>query len=540
MSTMIRKMWTHITLLLFISIFTFQGTYASNFIFQQDTTKADTNEIKKADNDLPMEPGRVIEFNTTEGTWMSLDISPDGKHIVFDLMGDIYRIPAEGGKAEQLTDGMAFDTHPRYSPDGSYVLFTSDASGEEDLFYVNVDDTSEIIQVTKGGNTRYTNAEWMPDGEYIVASKGGLTPKLWLFHKKGGSGTALIGEPENLKITDPAVTPDGRFIYYSQRNGAWNYNAQLPQYQVGVYDREDGSSRRVTSRYGSAFTPVVSPDGKWLVYGSRYEDQTGLVLRDINTGDENWLAYPVQRDEQESIATMGVLPGMTFTPDNKNLLTSYNGKIYSIDITSGEETEIPFEVDVHLEMGPEVFFKYPISDDKEMLATQIRDAEPSPNGKQLAFTVLDKLYIQDLPDGEPKRITSSSLIEAQPTWSPDGKWIVYATYDAEKGGALYKVEPNARRIRPQKITSDPGLYSEPAWSTTTNRIVALKGDNRSYEQAYGPFAFGSTEDIVWISADGGSSNLIAKSSGRDNPHFVKNNDRIYMNRGNGTLLSIRW
>lgn len=537
---LIQRMCRHIPLFVFLGLFTFKGTMASTYTAQQDTTEADTSKIKKADNGLPMEPGRVVEFNTEQGTWMSLDVSPDGNHIVFDLMGDIYQISAEGGKAQQLTDGMAFDTHPRYSPDGQHVLYTSDASGSEELYYVNVEDTSDITQVSKGGNTLYPSADWTPDGDYIVAAKGGRIPKLWLYHKEGGGGTALISEPENIKTIDPAVSADGRYIYFSQRRGAWNYNAQLPQYQLGVYDLEDGSQRTVTSRYGSAFAPVLSPDGNWLVYGSRYEDKTGLVLRDLNTGDENWLAYPVQRDEQESIAPMGVMPGMSFTPDSKNLLTSYNGKIYSINIENGEETEIPFEADVHLEMGPEVFFKYPVSDDKEMMATQIRDAVPSPNGEQLAFTVLDKLYIQDLPEGEPKRITNSDLIEAQPAWSPDGNWIVYATYDAEEGGALYKVNPNARRVRPEKITSDPGIYSQPAWSYQSNRIVALKGDNRAYQHAYGPFAFGATENLVWVSADGGESNFIDKSERRDNPHFTKNNDRIHLNRGNGTLLSIRW
>lgn len=527
-------------LLLFLGLFGVQNAEATIFSVAQDTAATDTIKIKKAKNELPMQPGRVVEFTTNEATWMSLDVSPNGQHIVFDLMGDIYRIPMAGGKAEQLTDGMAFDTHPRYSPDGKYVLFTSDASGEEDLYYVSVDDTSEIKQITKGGNTLYTNAVWTPDGEYVVASKGGLTPKLWLIHKKGGSGTALIGEPQNLKIIDPAITPDGRYIYFSQRTGAWNYNAQLPQYQIGVYDRENGSIDRVTSRYGSAFTPTISPDGKKMVYGSRYEDKTGLVLRDMENGDERWLAYPIQRDDQESIATMGVLPGMAFTPDSKNLLTTYNGKIFKINIETGAEVEIPFEADLHLEMGPEVLFKYPISDEKEIVATQIRDAVPSPNGNQLAFTVLNDLYVQDLPNGEPKRLTNSSTIEAQPAWSPNGEWIVYATYDSEEGGALYKVNPNARRVLPEKLTREPGVYSEPAWAYSTNRIIALRGDNRSYEQSYGPNAFGATEELVWISSDGGENNFISKSNGRSNPHFVKSDDRIYLNSGNGTLLSMRW
>lgn len=509
------------------------------------TMQADTADTAAADSitqksDLPMKPGRVIEFNTSEGTWMSLDISPDGEHIVFDMMGDLYMIPISGGKARQLTDGMAFDAHPRFSPDGRHILYTSDNSGSGNLYYLNVEDTSDVTALTKGGNTDYYSADWTPDGEYVVASKGGLTPKLWLFHKDGGSGTALIDQPQNIKLSDPAVGPEGRYIYYSRRFGAWNYNAQLPQYQVGKYDLEDGSREVITSRYGSAFTPVLSDDGKWLVYGSRYEDQTGLVLRDLNNGDEKWLAYPVQRDEQESIATMGVLPAMAFTPDSKFLLASYGGKIHKIDVMSGDSEEIPFEVDAHIEMGPEVLFKYPISDDKEVIATQIRDASPSPDGTKLVFTVLNKLYIQDLPDGEPKRLTNSELIEAQPAWSPDGKWIVYATYDAAEGGALYKLNPDARRIRPEKITNDEGIYSQPAWSFNSNRIVALKGDNRSYDNSFGPGAFRSTEDIVWVSPDGKSSGFVDKSNGRDNPHFVKGNDRIYMDRGNGTLVSLRW
>lgn len=536
MTTTKRSLWGMIAVMLFLSLSYSQYAHAFSFEIQQDTTASDTSKIAKSDNDLPMEPGRIIEFTTDEGTWMSLDISPDGNHIVFDLMGDIFQIPAGGGQAEQLTDGMAFDTHPRYSPDGKYVLFTSDASGAEDLFTVNVEDTSQVEQITRGGNTRYTNADWTPDGEYIVASRGGLTPKLWLFHKEGGSGTALVGEPGNLKIIDPTISPDGNRIYYSQRNGAWDYNAQLPQYQVGMYDRETGMRETVTSRYGSAFTPTISNDGKWLVYGSRYEDKTGLVLRDLGTGDESWLAYPIQRDDQESIATMGVLPGMTFTPDNERLLTSYNGKIYSIDIESKEAEEIPFEVNAHLEIGPEVFFKYPVDDATEKLATQIRDAVPSPNGEQLAFTVLNKLYVQDLPDGTPQRLTDTDFVEAQPTWSPDGDWIVYATYDAEEGGALYKVNPNARRVRSEKITETPGIYSQPAWSYNSDRIVAIWGPNRSYQQDHGS----SSQELVWISPDGSETNFIAKTQGRSNPHFVKGNDRIYLSRGNGTLLSMRW
>ncbi|MEP1939158.1 MAG: amidohydrolase, partial [Balneola sp.] len=262
-----------------------QKISSSNFAeFHSDT--ADTNKIPKKSKKLPLDPGRLIDIESNEATWMSLDVSPDGSKIAFDFMGDLYEIPFSGGEATQLTDGMAFDTHPRYSPDGKYLLYTSDVSGGENLYYINLEDTSDVTQVTKGKSDGYAAGEWTPDGNYIVGAKGKGTPKLWLYHKDGGGGTALISSPNGLKTTDPAVGHEGRYIYFSQRNGSWNYNAQFPQYQLGRYDRETGERTSITSRYGSAFTPVLSSDGKYLVYGTRFEDKTGLVLRDLGTGDE--------------------------------------------------------------------------------------------------------------------------------------------------------------------------------------------------------------------------------------------------------------
>lgn len=514
-------------------------TYESFYTLQADTTDSTATDSaeEEDDKDLPLEPARSIDISTTEGTWMSVDVSPDGERIAFDMMGNIYTMPFEGGEAKQITEGMAFDAHPRYSPNGKYLMFTSDRDGSDEIWYMNLE-TEEMTQVTKGNDNRYPSAEWTPNGKYIVAAKGGLTNKLWLYHKDGGTGVPLIEEPENLKTIDPEVSPDGRFIYYSRRMGAWNYNAQLPQYQIGVYDRENGETSTITSRYGSAFTPVVSPDGKWLVYGSRYEDQTGLVIRNRDTGNERWLAYPVQRDDQESIATMGVLPAMSFTPDSEELVASYGGKIWRIPVDGGEAKKIPFKVETELKMGPRLDFDYPISDDKKAIATQIRGAVPSPDGDQLAFTVMNKLYVMDFPGGTPHRVTEMAVTEAQPTWSPNGEWIAYATWSQEKGGHLYKVRPNGNDL--QKLTEEPAIYGDPAWSYNSDRIVFLKGSAESYRNGVGPGAFfGSLEDIAWIPADGGEATLVAKADGRTNPHFVKSNDRIYLNDDN-VLVSIRW
>lgn len=495
------------------------------------------DSAKKATKELPLEPKRKINFTTDTGTWMSLDVSPDGQTIVFDLMGDIYSIPISGGRATTLTAGIQYDVHPRFSPDGKSLVFISDKSGSDNIWTVDLT-TKKSKQITKDKKHNFFSAEWTPDGDYIVGVKGRRNIKPYIYHKDGGSGSQLVSEPKNLKLIDPAFGADGKLLYFSQRKNAWNYNAQLPQYQIGTYDMEDGDMAVITSRYGSAFTPTLSNDGNWMVYGTRFEAETGLVLRNLKTGKERWLAYPVQRDEQESIAPLGVLPAMSFTPDSKNLIVSYGGRIYSISIPFNLASEIKFTADVKLELGPRLQFKYPILDTKEAMVTQIRDARPSPDGSKLAFTALNRLYVMDLPNGSPRRLTTNEFTEAQPAWSPDGTYLVYTTWK-KGGGHLHRVNVEGR-ARPIQLTKKPGIYTNPSWSYQTDRIAFHRGAAQTYDDAIGPFSSGVQVDLVWVSSDGGPIQFIDKSKGRQMPHFTKFDDRIYLSSTEKGLLSIRW
>ncbi|MBX7126893.1 MAG: amidohydrolase, partial [Cyclobacteriaceae bacterium] len=500
-----------------------------------DTVKKEKPKKKK---DLPLEIGRRIPVKTNEGTWMSVDVSPDGKTLAFDFLGDIYTMPITGGKPTAFTSGMAFDSHPKFSPDGSKLLFISDRSGGENIWWFALD-KKDSLQVTKGNTDHYQSAEWTPDGNYIVGSRGTRNFKLWLFHKDGGGGAQLISKPDNLKVVEPAFGPDGKIIWFAQRFSAWNYNAQLPQYQIGTYDRETGETQVESARYGSAFTPTLSPDGKWLVYGSRYNDQTGLLLRNLKTGDEKWLAYPVQRDEQESIAPLGVLPAMSFTPDSKEIIASYGGKIYRIPVAGGDAIPVPFEIETEFLAGPAVDFKYPISDEKDMIATQIRDAVLSPNGKQIAFTVLNRLYTLDLPTGKPTRVTNFNFTEAQPAWSPDGSLLVWVSWEGTEGH-VYKLNLKLKGAKPVRLTNEGALYTEPVWAPQGNKIVLMRGTANDFREDPDPVTFANQTEIVSLSGDGGAITSIAKAKGRSTPHFTRAGDRIYLYSGSKGLVSIRW
>ncbi len=504
--------------------------------FSQDQASDDTT--KQEGEGLPLEPGRTLSYVATEGTWISLDVSPDGQTIVFDLLGDIYTMPATGGEATSITQGMAYDVQPRFSPDGERIVFVSDRSGAENLWLMAADG-SDTVQVTKEKTTDFISPEWTPDGKYIVVSKGRRNLKLWLYHVDGGSGVALITEPDDLHTVGAAFGNDERYVWFAQRTGRHQYNAAFPLYQLAVYDRETGEANTMTSRYGSAVRPTLSPDGKWLVYGTRHRGETGLRVRDLASGQERWLAYPVQRDDQESVAPMDALPGFSFMPDSKRIVASFGGKIWSVPVEGGEQTEIPFRANVEVGVGPEVRFDYEVETSPTFIARQVRDARPSPDGKRLAFVVLDKLYIMDYPDGTPRRLAEMSAGEYQPTWSPDGRWIAFVTWDDAEGGQLYKVRADGRGD-PRRLTQVAAFYREPAWSPDGDRIVVERGSARDVQEARGGFRGALGAEFVWVPADGGSATRITLTNGRRGAHFTSASDRIYAYSRQTGLVSFRW
>lgn len=506
---------------------------------QDEANSSDSTKVEKKDKtkNLPLEPGRTLALKTSEGTWMSVDVSPDGQTIAFDLLGDIYLLPIEGGKAKRLTKGLAFDCQPRFSPDGKSLAFVSDRDGNENLWIKDLE-TGDSTQISKEKTDVMQSAEWTPDGNYLIAAHGQRNLKLHMYHKDGGKGIQLIKKPEGMKTIEPTFGPDGRYIWFSRRNGDWQYNAQLPQYQLAVYDRETGEMETKTNRYGSAFSPTLSPDGKWLIYGTRYNTQTGLVKRNIETGEESWLAYPVQRDEQESRARLGVYPAMSFTPDSKQVVAFYGGKLWKIPVAGGAAQNIPFQVEENIDLGPLVHFDFPISDEEKMMATQIRDAVLSPNGKQLAFTALNRLYVMDYPNGTAKRLTNNDYTEALPVWSPDGKVLAFVSWSDEEGH-IQKINVSGGSSS-VKLTQRSGIFSHLAWDEKSDRIIFLMGPTQAYKDAIGPFAFGAQQSIGWIPADGGAITRIKDANGRGNPHFVKGDDRIYLFHGGKGLISMRW
>jgi Tol biopolymer transport system component/imidazolonepropionase-like amidohydrolase len=495
---------------------------------------------------LPLKPTRTISFETSEGTWLSLDVSPDGKTIVFELLGDLYTMPITGGRATRLTSGPAFDSQPRYSPDGRKIVFLSDRSGAENIWLINADGSAPKA-LTKTETSLYASPAWTPDGKYIVASKTegtlGSIYAMWIYHVGGGSGTRIVtdkgtdapgaGLRKGNTAMGAAFGPDGRYIWFSRHKGGFGYDLKYPEWQLAIYDRVLGQVYPQTDAYGGATRPALSPDGHWLVYGTRYDAETGLRLRDLRTGDERWLAYPVVRDDQESRYTRDLMPGSAFTPDSKSFVTSNRGRFWRLDIATGRADSIPFTAQVDQQLGPLVKFENRV-DTGLVLVKQIRNSELSPDGHRIAFSALDRVYVIDLPNGQPRRLTSDSIHEQAPTWAPDGKSVAYVTW-SDTGGSINRVGVDGNG-KPRRLTADAAFYDVPSFSPDGKRIVFIHGSRQPRVSERGT----SEYDVSWVPADGGTVTRIIPHSGGGRPHFARDPERIYQYSPDDGLVSFRY
>jgi Tol biopolymer transport system component len=307
--------------------------------------KKDEKKEEKWDVNNPPGPAHDVTIDVTEGTWMSVDVSPDGKEIAFDLLGDLYTIPIGGGEAKALTSGVAWDMQPRYSPNGKWIAFTSDRSGGDNIWYVNRDG-SNPKQVTKESFRLLNSPAWSPDSEYLVARKHFTSERslgageMWLYHRSGGDGLQMTKKRTDQKDSgEPAFSPDGQYLYFSDdvTPGAIFEYSKDPNKEIYIIqrlDRESGEVERYVTGPGGSIRPIPSPDGKSLAFVRRVRYKSTLFVRDLESGRETPLYDGLDRDMQETWAIHGVYPTFAWTPDNRSIVFWSGGKIHRIDVAS--------------------------------------------------------------------------------------------------------------------------------------------------------------------------------------------------------------
>jgi len=408
-----------------------------------DTDDANDKDDEKWDVMNPPGESREIDINVTEGTWMSLDVSPDGKTIAFDMLGDIYTMPITGGKATNIASGMAWEIQPRFSPDGSRIAFTSDRAGGDNIWTMDVDGENKE-QVTKESFRLLNNPTWSPDGQFIAARKHFTTSRslgvgeIWLYHTSGGSGVQLVKKPSDShqkELGEPMFSPDGQYIYYSQNitpgpifEYAQDSNTEL--FQIKRYDMETGEIDTAAGGAGGAVRPAPSPDGKYLAYVKRVRADSRLFIKNLESGEERMIFDHLDQDMQETWGVQGMYPNMNWSPDSSTIYFWANGQIHSVSIKDGDIEHIDFEVNDTRKVMVAPRPSIEVSPD-EFKTQMTRFTQVSPDGKTVVFESIGKLFLKNIKSGKVSNLTKlpDTMRELYPSWSRDSKQIVFTTWN---------------------------------------------------------------------------------------------------------------
>ena len=479
----------------------------------------------------------TAKIDVRSGTWMNVDLSPDGKTIVFDLLGDIYTMPVSGGKATPLMTDIAWQMQPRFSPDGKYIAFTSDENGGDNLWIMKADG-SEAKAVTTETFRLLNSPAWSPDGNYLVGRKHYTGSRslgageVWMYHKSGGNGVMLTKRPNEQKdLGEPAFSHDGKYVYFSQdatpgKTFHYSKDSEKGIYKIKRLALETGEIKVIVSGKGGAIRPTLSPDGKYLAFISRDDFQSNLYLYDLQSGAQTKIYDGLERDMQETWAIHGVYPTMAWTPDSDGLVFWAGGKINKLSLDNNKTNVIDFHVQTEKKIQTAVRFSQDL-DQTTFNTKMLRDVKISPNGKKVVFESMGHLYTKTLPDGKPKRLTKQkSQFELNPSFSRDGKKIVYVSWDDKNLGQVRVV--SSRGGKGKVITSEPGKYVEPSFSPDGKTVV--------YRKVKGGYitdpTWGLNPGIYAVSAKGGKATLVTESGLQ--PHFGADNDRIYVTRNGKT------
>ena len=480
---------------------------------------------------------------------MSVDIHPNGNDIAFELVGDIYTIPKKGGQAKSIINGRAFQSQPRFSKDGKWIVFISDESGSDNIWIAKSNGKS-MRKLTAIENSTMLSPSWSLDNKEIfvtVITQFGFSSfaEIWSYNIESGEGKLLVKNqngPSQPLVSSPAPGPygpvsdhDGSSILFSSVTPRIYNSRKGAESKIFRLDLNTGQTSALALKSQICMKPAPTPDGANLIFGTVKDGKTGYKIKDLKSGEERWLAYPIDRNQLESRATRDIIPNFSITPDSKEMIASWGGKIRKINLSNSKSSVIPFKANVNLSANNRLNFQKKI-EQGPVRGRSLQQVALSKDGK-LAFSSMGRIWVKEKKTESIKRLTSNYRPrEFMPSWSPDGDWVCFVTWD-EMGGHLWIMRSDGTE-EPKKISKKPSLWIDPVWTPSGSSIVAIKAPLISslISPQLKNGSVPNDADLVLMSIDSGLVRTLSKVNGHRKPHFGPTSDKVFLS--GKTLISI--
>ncbi len=437
----------------------------------------------KAESLLPAQ--KTIRFTTDEVTWPFLDISPDESTLIFDMLGDIYTMPAEGGKASLLLGGMAFEYHPVYSPDGKQIAFISDRDGSINLWIANADGSAKRKLSSDKEAMMYATPAWSADGESVYVSKmhySLLAFEIYQYTLSGKVNKITDAKPNGSEGFDTrlnamavSVSDDGSQLIYSRKSGT-TWSPQVPaKWQLISQSATGNETVSLVRDNNSLLNPLLSHGGDFLLFAAHHDDTLDYKIRDLQTGKERWLGLTLDQSGEEGGYYTGLLPRAVLTRDDKTLITNINGKFRRIELATGEQTTLPFEADVALEARNNT--RVQIAEETGAVENRtVQGVSVQPDTGRIAFSAFGKLYLAGKGDDVLPMPTQTETA-FQPSWSHQGGQLVFVTWSSTQSGSIRVFDP-ANGKPAKKISQYDDTYYSPVFSADDKIVYALRANQQ--------------------------------------------------------------
>jgi imidazolonepropionase-like amidohydrolase/Tol biopolymer transport system component len=501
-------------------------------------------------------PARPLRFETEEATWVNVTVSPDGGTILFDVLGDIYSMPIGGtgaGSATRIAGGPAYHMQPRFSPDGRWVAYITDAAGGHNVWLMRPDG-SEARQVTRETQRLVNSPAWSPDGSTIYVRKHFIQQRslgageIWAYHVSGGAGLQVTERQGWQKDQgEPAISHDGRYLYYSRDvtpgiTFEYNKNVHAVIYAVMRRDLRTGEETAFLNRPGGSIAPMPSPDGRYLSFIRRVGTGSVLFVRDLTTGAEWPIFDRLDRDMQEIWANHGVYPQYSWMPDSRSLVIWGEGRIWRVNVVARgaapSYAQIPYRVQVDQMVHEPIVVPQEVAP-AEFDVRLLRNTTTSPDGRTVAYGALGRIYTKTLPTGQPRPLLpvqagAPTEFHYFPAFSPDGRRIAFVSWSDSEGGRVRTAGLDGRNVR--TVVTTPGHYTEPSFSPDGRWLVYRRVNADSRRNAL----WGDETGVYVVPVDGSAEPRRVVTAGLE-PRFDHTGERIYLRAGRGgrtALISV--
>jgi len=474
------------------------------------------------------QPYRTVEFTLDEGTWISLDISPDGTTIVFDLLGDIYSMPTSGGVATLIHGGAAMQHSPQFSPDGKRLAYISDVSGGDNVWTSNPNG-SDGRQVSFESSRAVVEPAWSADGKTIAAARMFDTAdklhssELVTYPAEGGAAEQIVAMPANHEnVHDAVYSPDGKDFFFVEKvsdvHASTVYvDASHKNFAIKRKHLSSGDVTTIVGGFGGATSPAISPSGDKMAFVRRVRDETMLFIYDFAERSQVPVYAKLDRDGQADFLGQGnYYPRFDWFPDGKSIAIWAGGKINRIDVATGEARIIPFTLTSRHRLTEPVRITQDLAPDSFKVKAVSR-ISLSPDGAHMVFTALGRVWEQSLDNPSAEHVADASASQSEASYSPSGDEIAFVEWDDIAGGTL-KVRSADGVVR--TLFSSPGIVRQPTFSQDGSKIL--------FQIATGDDCLGGYKadaGLYWMAATGGTPTKVDAIGGH--PRLSPDGERVY-------------